>query len=195
MDLYIYINGVLNNITTGSALNTLTNTSAIIRWGRSVAGTNPLTNGSLSLVGVDLTYSASNQVLTTYDDEKGLFKKYSYYTQTGVEYSFDYNWSSMNRETKTIKSGNTALDGTVESIVDRDDDEWFITTGIIHRTDPTANLRLSLYREFVFATRGSTIFTYDPYGTTAVPDEPISVIRTGKKVVESRLKFTPIYII
>jgi uncharacterized membrane protein YidH (DUF202 family) len=179
--LYLYINDALNNTATGTALLTLTNTAAVVRWGLSVADTNPLTNGSLTLCLVSLVASTAAQILTRYNDEKHLFKKHSYYTQKDISYTLALGLQNASPETITQKTDNFSLGGGSESIVDRDDEEWSMTTGLVHRTDNTY-LRLSELQTFEHATRGLEPFTLDIHDES----EPTSLIRIGNRVNHQR---------
>jgi hypothetical protein len=72
--LSIYIDAVLTATTTGAALLTLTNTSAVLRFGLDVQDSNPLTNGSLSLWRYADYTRTSEERRELYNKEKWYFK-------------------------------------------------------------------------------------------------------------------------
>jgi hypothetical protein len=72
--VYIYLNETLEASATGSALLTMTNTSAILRVGLDVQGANPLTNGSLALLRISATAPSAEQIAKIYHDERPLFQ-------------------------------------------------------------------------------------------------------------------------
>mgnify|MGYP000085247300 CR=1 FL=1 len=129
------------------------------------------------------------QIKAIYDKEKHLFKKYSTYTQEGVSYSFDLKTAAKNRSTTTVKNDAVTLSGKAQSVVHRDDNEWNISTTLIDRTVEDTQIRLSEFREYAFSTRGSEQHTFDPYGSVASADEPITVIRLGATVNEAEEQF------
>lgn len=177
--LSLYIDGALNNIATGTALLTLTNTAAVIRWGLSVADANPLTNGALALCVASITATTAAQIKTIYNKEKHLFKKHSYYTQEGVQYDLDVGLRAADPTYNVDKNETVTLGGKRRSIVHREDTGWSLALQLLHRTDNT-RVRLSEFVELLYSTRGSEEFTVDLYGTVAIPDEPMTVTRVGK---------------
>jgi len=63
-----------------------------------------------------------------------------------------------------------ALNGTPETIIHRIDTLWDIQTGIIMPED------VKYWDEFKRSVLGGETFTLDPYGTIAVPVDPVSVV-------------------
>lgn len=72
--IYIYLDGVLHASATGAALLTLNNASAVLRLGLDVAGTAPLSNGTLALWRITATVPTADQVAKIYADEAVLFQ-------------------------------------------------------------------------------------------------------------------------
>ena len=185
--LYLYIDGAqaVARVTITNAAASLSNANATLRFGVGQDGTLPLTNGTLTQWRIVDTNRSDAQIQNIYDKEKHLYSKYSYYTVEGTEYSLDMGAQSADENINTQKTDNTAIGGAVETLVDRDDIEWPISTGHIHRTDSTY-LRVSEVREFLYATRGSETFEIDLYGTVATPDEVKEVIRIGNAALIKR---------
>jgi len=174
---YLYLDGAL--LTSISNTDNLTDMSAITRIGIQIHSSGNYTNDSnISLVRVGNGLTAA-QVKNIYDKEKHLFKKHSYYTQEGIEYSLDIPLSDAPQSVDEHKTENHSWDRTqTENIFDGQDNVYNITTGLLHRTDNTYP-RESEYLEFLHATRASELFTIDFYGTVASEDEPKTFVRVG----------------
>lgn len=72
--LNIYVNNVLYATATGAALLTLNNAAATLRIGESKAGSQPLTNGSITLVRLSATIPSADQREHIYRTELPLFQ-------------------------------------------------------------------------------------------------------------------------
>jgi len=71
----IWINGILNVSTTlSSAVASLSNTSAILKWGVKASLSEPLTNGSLALWRISATAPSAEQIKEIYEAEKPMFQ-------------------------------------------------------------------------------------------------------------------------
>jgi hypothetical protein len=181
-NFYLYIDGALNNSTAiSNAAASLDNATATLRFGYRQDSSQPLLSGKLALWRGGAVSRTAAQIKSIYDKEKHLFKKNSYYTQEGVAYDLDIKQMSPRPSNRTQKSTTTTISGKKRSIVHREEREWQINTSVIHRTDGTTYLRRSEFEELMFSTNGSEIFTYDPYGSVATPDEPLSVQRTNNQ--------------
>jgi len=188
---YIYVDGVFAVKTAVvNAAGSLVNTGATLRFGLRTDNTLPNTNGVQSLWRAFDYAPTAAQIKSIYDKEKHLFNKYAAYTQEGQSYSIDLKTTTKNRSTNTIKKDSVTLSGKMQSIVHRDDNEWNIGTKLMHRTETTNHINLHQFREFIYSTRGSEQFTYDPYGTVASEDEPIIVLRLGAQTSEAEEPFT-----
>jgi trimeric autotransporter adhesin len=73
-DVKIYLNGVLDDTETGSALLTLNNASAVLRVGLAVDDAEPLDNADLALLRISATVPSDSQIKKIYEDEKFLFQ-------------------------------------------------------------------------------------------------------------------------
>ena len=73
-DVKIYLNGVLDDTETGSALLTLNNASAVLRVGLAVDDAEPLANADLALLRISATVPSDSQIEKIYNDEKSLFQ-------------------------------------------------------------------------------------------------------------------------
>lgn len=180
-----YVNGSLDSTTVVVARN-VSNPNAVTLFGDSVTHSSAF-NGSMALArifdGVSLT---SSQLRLVYESESHLFISNSFYTRSGEPVSLDIPLRSADRSTRTAKKDNTSVDRTqVESIVTGEDVEWSLSTALMHRTNNTY-LRISEFRELMYSTRASEVFTVDIYGTTAAEDEPKTITRMGNSVRESR---------
>lgn len=178
--MYMYINGALN----GSAANTDNydhSNADTLRFGYRQDGFGGVFVGNLSLWKIDAVGRTAAQIKAIYNKEKHLFKKHSYYTQEGVAYDLDLKQMSPRPSDNTQKNVTTTLSGKMRSIVHHEQTEWQINTSVIHRTDNTTYMRKSEFVELMYSTRGSEQFTYDPYGSVASEDEPITVQRVSNR--------------
>jgi len=177
---YAYQDGILeNSVTVTKTLADTGDETLFVGRRASTSNSNSWIGGSATLIRV-LDYApTAAQIKAIYESEKGSFNKYSTHTQVGESYSFDLPVQSSDPATSTVKTDNVSLSGVTETIVDRDDDELDITTGLLHRTDTTYT-RISEFQEFMYGTRASEPFTLDLYGSVAVEDEPETYIRVGQ---------------
>ena len=83
-DVKIYLNGVLDDTETGSALLTLNNASAVLNVGLAVDGAEPLANADLALLRISATVPSDSQIRKIYEDEKFLFQDYAQATLYGA---------------------------------------------------------------------------------------------------------------
>ena len=182
---YVAINGVLFS----QAANTANlPTSGPLVYGARADHTLPGLNVEIALARSNGGMTLA-QIKSIYDSEKHLFKKYSTYTQEGQSYSFNLKTTAKNRSTTTVKNDAVTLSGKAQSVVHRDNNEWNISTTLMDRTVADTQIRLSEFREFLYSTRGSEQFTFDPYGSVASEDEPVTAIRLGATVNEAEEPF------
>jgi hypothetical protein len=85
--LTVYVNGVVYSTVSGAALLTMTNASAITRISYSVAGGNPLTNGSITLWRVSAYAPSADQIAYIYRTELPLFQSGTNCTLDGTSAS------------------------------------------------------------------------------------------------------------
>lgn len=181
--LYIYINASYDNSTTGTALLTLTNTSAVIQWGLSVAGTNPLTNGTLTLagVGVSATLPTLGEMVNIYDSEEGMLHPETVFTIVGVVYSIDVDITTGTPSKKTIRNVTKTLDGSIKSLKHRDEHYMDVTLLPVERGVFDVN------RRFLDSVDNGQVFSLDLYGTVAVPFDPINYKMESDGYTEGRI--------
>lgn len=99
----------------------------------------------------------------------------------GTEYSLDISLSALERRVDTVKDTATSLSGRDETLLHRLDVRWSCTTTYIDSAD------MPELREFLASTAGGESFTFDPYGTVASPDDPVTVTRQGNGYRERRI--------
>jgi len=86
----------------------------------------------------------------------------------GNNYALDFSAGKLNRKSKTTQKTHTARGGQSEALRYRQTITWDITTTRV--TGPN----IPLLREFLDSVDGGEAFTFDPYGTNATPDNPVS---------------------
>jgi trimeric autotransporter adhesin len=80
----IYLNGVLDDTETGSALLTLNNASAVLRVGLAVDDAEPLANADLALLRISATAPSNSQIEKIYNAETFLFQESAQATLYGA---------------------------------------------------------------------------------------------------------------
>jgi len=103
-------------------------------------------------------------------------------------YSIDINARSIARSSSVKSKTKKSLGGQTETIVQSRDINWSISLNGITELD------LPAIREFLDSVDAGESFVFDPYGTVAIPDNPISVkARAG--YTESRQGFSDYFVI
>lgn len=94
---------------------------------------------------------------------------------------FDFQVSSLDRTTKPIRGQQVSLSGWQETIRDRTDIQFKVAT--------VAVLEASFddFRQFLDSVDGGEFFTFDPYGTIAVPVDPQNCVMVSKGYKEKRV--------
>lgn len=93
----------------------------------------------------------------------------------------DFRLISHRKTRKPISKQNTSLNGAVESILFRSEQSYSCTTELI---DPLSTEEAYL-EEFLASVENAEQFTFDRYGTAAVPHNPVSCILTSKSFTAS----------
>lgn len=99
----------------------------------------------------------------------------------GDEYSLDIPLASLERRVAEEKERTESLSGNEETLLHRLDVFWSCTTANIKEAD------IGALREFLDSTAGGEQFTFDPYGSVASPDDPVTVKRRGSGYREQRV--------
>lgn len=102
----------------------------------------------------------------------------------GQSYSFDIATSSRNRSVQAKKTFSESLNGTRETLFNYHAEIWSITLA------PVLIANMSQIREFLESCMGGESFTFDPYGTVAVPDDPKTAELDITSYNETEIDFT-----
>lgn len=111
----------------------------------------------------------------TYTAVRGIISGHS----SGTDYSLDFDAQRLDSSHKEFLDESRALDGTTEALLHRIEAHWRITSHVLTESERSSWL------EFLKSTAAREAFTFDPYGTSASPDNPFIVRRRGEWV-ESR---------
>lgn len=178
--LSLYLNGSLAKTTTGSALNTISNTSAVLRIGLDPQGANALSYGQVSQLRFYDTLLTASEIQAIYDNEKHLFKRYSYHTQIGTEYFLQKGLvacTQMIDDKSTIING---LDGITDEVVNHYTSTMYdVTTNYIDFTE------IQPWRELVNATKAGETLTFKAGGRFE-PNEDTATRRLSFQTTEDR---------
>ncbi len=87
-------------------------------------------------------------------------------------WSVDVSASALNESWPIMTDEQTALDGTTETILHRQDQVWGVTTGLISTDDLTDDY----WYEFLGSVYGGETFTFDALGSVAIPVNAVDVI-------------------
>lgn len=91
----------------------------------------------------------------------------------GSSYSLETDAEKLDPKRKVVGHQSEALDGTTEGSLDR------IERGFSVLTDIITEAQRPLWEEFIDSVAVAEAFTFDPYGTIAAPDAPITVRMVG----------------
>ncbi len=127
-------------------------------------------NGSLSLLKIHKSALTNLKVKQIYDSEKDMFKPNSVFTQVGLSYSIDLALNKVDRSSKSQVKTAISLGGNQETISHRQDIFFDINERNVLKSE------LPKFRSFLDSVQAGEPFTFDPYGTIASPDYPITVI-------------------
>ena len=91
----------------------------------------------------------------------------------GQSYSIEFNADVLQPSYPARKNRVEALDGSADTFLFWNAKAWSVTASVIHNND------LPLWEEFLASVIGGESFTFDPNGTIAVPDAPVTVELDG----------------
>lgn len=117
----------------------------------------------------------------TYSAKRTLNTTVSPIHAEGTEYDIDLDLVTATRSRAVVKTIQRSRGGNSEVLRDRADTTWEVTTA------PLAGSNLAAVREFLDSVEAGEQFTFDLYGTAAVPDNPIAVERIDEGYTESRV--------
>jgi len=182
---HVYVDGALViSVLVNNAAGSLNNANASLSFGIDQGGASYANNNNgLSLWRAFAYAPTAAQIKAIYNKEKHLFKKYSTYTQEGVQRTLTIPLQSADRSRSVVKNETVTLSGKRVSLVHRNEYDWSLGTDIVHRTDSTTFPLLSELDELVYSTQGSEVFTVDIYedGTDT------AMVMKSTKVADARL--------
>lgn len=115
---------------------------------------------------VNLTFTPTTDFDGTIDDVS---------VQLSGSFSLGIQASQLSESRVVKKNPQISLNGTQETIFHRRDKLWNFTSTLIER----AVLTSGYYYEFIESVYAGETFTFDPYGTVASADNPVSVVMVG----------------
>jgi len=99
-----------------------------------------------------------------------------------TEYDLDFTASQLNRMNDTKRIQRMSLNGTTETLRYTGLEYYQVTANEIHIDN------IPYFREFLESVDGGETFVFDPYGTAASPDNPISqCILESNSYTEARI--------
>lgn len=97
------------------------------------------------------------------------------------QYSIDFAPRALDRSAKIERKRSTALGGASETLFTRNDIFWNVDYGKINAA------AMPQWREFLASVAGGESFMFDPYGSIAVPNAPVSVEWDNDSYSEERV--------
>lgn len=94
---------------------------------------------------------------------------------------YDFEVSAVDRSTKPIVGQKTSLSGWQETVRDRTDELYKVVTIPVLESD------FDHFRQFLDSVDGGEFFTFDPYGTNAVPVQAMNCVLAMKGYREKRV--------
>lgn len=173
-DLDLYIDGEFSVTATGSALNTLSNGTAILRVGRAAGSTNHWDANYLAGFELDIGVQwTAQEIKSKYESESVLFDQLETFSIVGQ--SLEYEIDLLNASTGYQVSENftETLNGTRSGLT------WYRKKVFSCSTIPFARSALPEAMKFIKSTNNIS-FTYDERGTSSAADNPITVYKTSQ---------------
>lgn len=99
----------------------------------------------------------------------------------GQPYSIEFTPRRLDRGVAALRHSSRSLGGDEEVLLLRRDTTWDVVSGRI--TEQT----ILQWREFLASCAAGEGFTFDPYGTIAVPDAPVSSLLVRADYPEDRI--------
>ncbi len=130
-------------------------------------------SGGIITVSTILTVEAAGASVTILGHLRG----------NNITYSFDVSFTTDDRERKVTKFTNVALDGNAETLTQRRQEYFNITTSAMD----TGSTDYPQMIEFLDSCESGETFTFDRVGTVAVPDDELVAYLDGSGYVEQRL--------
>lgn len=107
----------------------------------------------------------------------------------GQSYSIEFTPRALERSGRIDRSRRTSLAGNRETLLNRIETFWNVNSGRLLES------QIPQWREFLASVAAGETFSFDPYGTIAMPDNPLSVDLEDDDHTESRLGKTRRYIV
>jgi len=98
-------------------------------------------------------------------------------------YSIDVSFTNDDRERLVTKFKNVALDGNIETLTQRREEFFNITSAVLD----TALSDYPQFIEFLDSCESGEVFTFDRVGSIAIPDNAVSAFLSGSGYTEQRL--------
>jgi len=89
--------------------------------------------------------------------------------------------NTLTKSNESIRNQYRSISGVTETIHERYDEKWAVTTS------PIATTSLSSYRRFIDSGLAGGQFTLDPYGSTSSADDPVTCIMENNSYSEDRV--------
>ena len=107
----------------------------------------------------------------------------------GEQYSLEKPAGPLDPEDRIIASYQRTLSGRQETLLDRIESVWNLTTDWIRETE------VVYWQEFLASVAAGETFSFDPYGSISSPDSPRNVIVENKSFRWSRVGSKKVYTI
>ena len=167
--LSIYKNGVLVDTTASGVIGATATLFSVGVTNVSGSVSNAFSGGIAPVCVIPAALTAA-QILNIYNNEKNLFKTYSPYRLIGTDYSLDLDVSALDNEESPISNSVKSLGGNQETVFIRNEKYTGLTITNLEGSD------LPTMRNFLRSVNSGQTFTFDGYGTVAVPVDPVTVI-------------------
>lgn len=97
-------------------------------------------------------------------------------------YDLDFEMSNYNTSGRTDRRINKTINGTRETVRMYDEMSADVTVAVISEAN------LELWEEWFFSVDNDESFTFDAWGSSAVPDNPVAVRLDGDRFQPQRIK-------
>jgi len=175
-DINLYADGAYVSNATGSALNTLSNGTAVLRIGYRVNGTDSAFGGSICGFEIDIGNQwTAQQIKTKYNTEKVLFDQLELFSIVGNSITYEQSLLTSSIGHDISQYSQPTLDGAISGLT------WYRKKQFSCTSVPFLRTSLPGALKFLKSTNNVT-FTFDERGSSAnspQTDNPITVYKTS----------------
>jgi len=98
-----------------------------------------------------------------------------YYHEPGASLDIEIDPTVLDQSTDVVTRTSESLSGIKDTLLHRQVDYWNVTTGFITAAE------MPYWLEFLASVAAGAQFIFDPYGSVAVPVDPVNCVMVGRR--------------